>query len=211
MDPATGDPVPAGEKGILAFGLPLPPGCMTTVWKDDAMFARHYCHQWPGKSLYSTFDLAVQDADGYVFILGRTDDVINVAGHRLGTREIEETVCGHPAVAECATVGVRDELKGQNVACFVVLRQPDQFPDDAARAAVRREIEATVVQKLGALARPAFLGLVRALPKTRSGKVLRRAIQAVAEGKPAGDLSTMEDPAALEGIREELRASIVWP
>ena len=204
VHPATGEPVPAGEKGILTFGLPLPPGCMTTVWKDDEMFARHYCRQWPGKPLYSTFDLAVQDEDGYIFILGRTDDVINVAGHRLGTREIEEVVCGHPAVAECATVGVAEEIKGQNVVCFVVLKWPDQFPDEAARAAVRREIEGTVVQSLGALARPAFVGLVKTLPKTRSGKVLRRAIQAVAEGRNSGDLSTMEDPAALEGIREVL-------
>lgn len=205
VHPETGNPVPPGEKGILTFGLPLPPGCMTTVWKHDAMFARHYCGQWPEKARYSTFDYAVADADGYVFILGRTDDVINVAGHRLGTREIEETVCRHPAVAECATVGVADEVKGQHVACFVVLRQPDQFPDDAARLAVRREIEATVIKTLGALARPAFLGLVKALPKTRSGKVLRRAIQAVAEGREAGDLSTMEDPTALEGVREAWR------
>lgn len=205
VDPDTGDPVPAGEKGILTFRLPLPPGCMTTVWRNDAMFADHYCNQWPGKPLYSTFDLATMDADGYVFILGRTDDVINVSGHRLGTREIEETVCGHPAVAECATVGVADEVKGQNVACFVVLKAPDQSPDEAAREKVRREIGATVVQTLGTFARPAFLGLVKTLPKTRSGKVLRRAIQAVAEGRQSGDLSTMEDPAALEGIREALR------
>ena len=108
VNPATGDPLPRGEKGVLVLGLPLPPGCMSTVWKDDDVFARHYCGQFPGKSYYATFDYAVQDEEGYFFILGRTDDVINVAGHRLGTREIEETICSHPAVAENATIGAAD-------------------------------------------------------------------------------------------------------
>jgi len=203
VDAVSGEPLAAGEKGVLAVGLPLPPGCMSTVWKNDDLFAKHYCGQFPGKALYSTFDYAVQDEEGYYFILGRTDDVINVAGHRLGTREIEEAICSHPAVAEVATVGAADEIKGQVVKCFVVLKQPDQVATDA----IRKEIEATVVNTLGSIARPAFIGIVRQLPKTRSGKVVRRAILAVAEGRDPGDISTMEDQSALDGIRETLAAA----
>ncbi len=201
-DPRTGEPLARGEKGVLAVEPPLPPGCMTTVWKNDELFAKHYCGGFPGKLLYSTFDYATQDDDGYFFILGRTDDVINVAGHRLGTREIEEAVSSHPGVAEVATIGANDEVKGQAIHCFVVMKQPDAVADDAAKAGVSKEIEATVVKTLGAVARPSLICVVRALPKTRSGKILRRAIQAVAEGRPPGDLSTMEDPAALDGIRD---------
>lgn len=207
VDPLTGEPLPRGEKGVLAVGLPLPPGCLSTVWKNDDLFANHYCGQFPGKMLYSTFDYAVQDDDGYYFILGRTDDVINVAGHRLGTREIEEAIGAHPAVAEVATVGAADELKGQVVKCFVVLKQTDQFTTDAARVAMIKEIQTTVVNTLGSIARPAFIGIVRNLPKTRSGKIVRRAILAVAEGRDPGDISTMEDATALDGIRETLAAA----
>ena len=202
VDAATGEALPRGEKGVLAVGLPLPPGCMSTVWKNDALFEKHYCGQFPGKQLYSTFDYAVQDADGYYFILGRTDDVINVCGHRLGTREIEEALCTHPAVAEVAVIGPADELKGQVVKCFVVLKRPEEFPSGEARAAIARELEAVVVKSLGAFARPAFIGVVTQLPKTRSGKILRRAMLAIAEGRETGDVSTMEDAAALDGIRE---------
>lgn len=204
VDPASGEPVPWGQKGVLAVGLPLPPGCMTTVWRNDDIFARHYCSQFPGKKMYSTFDYAVQDEDGYYFILGRSDDVINVAGHRLGTREIEEAISSHPAVAETATVGRADELKGQAVACFVVLKQPEKFASVEAQALLKREIEDVVVSSVGALARPAFIGIVPALPKTRSGKIVRRAILAIAEGRATGDLSTMEDASTLDGIRKEL-------
>jgi len=201
VDPQSGEPLAHGEKGILAVGLPLPPGCMSTVWRNDELFENHYCGQFPGKQLYSTFDYATQDDDGYYFILGRSDDVINVSGHRLGTREIEEAVCAHPAVAEVATVGVYCELKGQAVNCFVVLKQPDNFPDEASRAAIVKEIEGSVVVSLGAFARPAFIGLVKSLPKTRSGKIVRRAILAICENREVGDTSTMEDPAAMEEIR----------
>jgi propionyl-CoA synthetase len=130
--------------------------------------------------------------------------VINVAGHRLGTREIEETVSSHPAVAEVATVGVRDELKGQSVQCFIVLKKPGDFSSGDAEAALKREIEVTVAQNLGTFARPASIYVVRALPKTRSGKILRRAILAAAEGRETGDLSTLEDPVALDAIQELL-------
>jgi propionyl-CoA synthetase len=202
VDPHTGIELPPGTKGALAVEMPLPPGCMTTVWRNDKMFEAHYCGQFPDKWLYATCDYAVQDDEGYFFILGRTDDVINVAGHRLGTREIEEALSSHPAVAEAATVGVACEHKGQAVHCFVVLKQPERFVADADRAALSEEIEAAVVTTLGAFARPAFIAIVKALPKTRSGKVLRRAILAIAEGREAGDTSTLDDPSTLEEIRQ---------
>jgi len=204
VDPATGEILRHGEKGVLAIGLPLPPGCMPTVWRNDELFERHYCGRFPGKQLYSTFDYATQDEDGYFFILGRSDDVINVAGHRLGTREIEETVSSHPAVAEVATVGASDELKGQAVHCFIVLKKPGDFSSLEAEATLKREIEGTVALNLGTFARPAAIYVVRALPKTRSGKILRRAILAAAEGRDTGDLSTLEDPVALDAIKELL-------
>jgi propionyl-CoA synthetase len=206
VDPVDGEPVQRGQKGVLALGLPLPPGCMSTVWRNDDAFSGHYCGQFPGKRLYSTFDYAVQDEDGYYYILGRSDDVINVAGHRLGTREIEEAVSSHPAVAEAATVGKSDEVKGQAIACFVVLKQPDRYAGADAQAALKREIEETVVRSVGALARPSLIAIVPALPKTRSGKIVRRAILAIAEGRATGDLSTMEDASALDGIRRGVAA-----
>lgn len=204
VDAATGAPVARGEKGVLAIDLPLPPGCMSTVWRNDDIFAKHYCGQFPGRKLYSTFDYAVQDPEGYYRILGRTDDVINVAGHRLGTREIEEAVCSHPAVAEAATIGKADEIKGHVIECFIVLRQPEKYPTAEAQAALKREVEDTVVRIVGALARPAFIGIVHMLPKTRSGKIVRRAILAIAEGRTTDDLSTMEDDTALDEIRKEI-------
>jgi len=128
--------------------------------------------------------------------------VINVSGHRLGTREIEETVSSHPAVAEVATVGASDELKGQSVRCFIVLKKPEDFSTPDAEATLKREIEATVSQNLGSFARPSAIYIIRSLPKTRSGKILRRAILDAAEGRETGDLSTLEDPAALDAIKE---------
>jgi propionyl-CoA synthetase len=207
VNPATGETLTPGEKGVLAISLPLPPGCMSTVWKNDELFEHHYCGRFPGHQLYSTFDYATQDEDGYFFILGRSDDVINVSGHRLGTREIEETVSSHPAVAEVATVGASDEIRGQSVHCFVVLKKPEDLSSPQAEAALKREIEATVAQTLGAFARPSAIYVVRALPKTRSGKILRRAILAAAEGRETGDLSTLEDPVALDAIKELLEVT----
>jgi propionyl-CoA synthetase len=207
VNPTTGETLTRNEKGVLAIGLPLPPGCMPTVWKNDEMFEHHYCGRFAGRQLYSTFDYASQDEDGYFFILGRSDDVINVSGHRLGTREIEETVSSHPAVAEVATVGASDELRGQSVHCFVVLKKPEDFSSPPAVAVLKREIEATVAETLGAFARPSAIYVVRALPKTRSGKILRRAILAAAEGTATGDLSTLEDPVALDAIKELLEVT----
>ena len=147
----------------------------------------------------------VKDADGYFYILGRTDDVINVAGHRLGTREIEESISSHPNVAEVAVVGVADQLKGQVAVAFAVLKDVSRAATPEAAKALEAEIMKVVDGQLGAVARPAMVKFVTVLPKTRSGKVLRRAIQAVCEGRDAGDLTTMEDPAALAQIKDLVR------
>jgi propionyl-CoA synthetase len=160
----------------------------------------------PGRSVYSTFDWGIRDDDGYFFLLGRTDDVINVAGHRLGTREIEEAISAHSAVAEVAVVGVADALKGQVAMAFVVARDPAAAATPAQRVALEAQIFRQVDTSLGAVGRPARVHFVGALPKTRSGKLLRRTIQAICEGRDAGDLTTIEDPAALESIRAALGA-----
>lgn len=140
-------------------------------------------------------------------ILGRTDDVINVAGHRLGTREIEEALSSHAAVAEVAVVGVADPLKGQAAMAFVVLRDAQAYADANARTKLEAELTATVDRQLGAIARPSRVVIVSMLPKTRSGKLLRRAIAALAEGREPGELPTIEDPAALQQVREGLSES----
>ena len=207
LDENTGEELHgADRKGVLALRYPLPPGCMQTVWGDDERFVDTYWRSIPGQQVYSTFDWAVRDQDGYYFILGRTDDVINVAGHRLGTREIEEAVQAHAGIAEVAVVGVADALKGQVAMAFAV-------PRDAARVATRelaKALEAEVLRRvddtLGAVARPSRVRFVSVLPKTRSGKLLRRTIQALCEGRDPGDLTTLDDPGALAQIRAAVDA-----
>jgi propionyl-CoA synthetase len=194
------------EKGVLVLEGPTPPGFMQTIWKDDPRFVNTYWKSVPGKMVYSTFDWGIRDKDGYYFILGRTDDVINVAGHRLGTREIEESISGHPSVAEVAVVGVADALKGQVAMAFVVPRDSSVLNDAAAALKLEGDIMKRVDGDLGAVARPSRVRFVAALPKTRSGKMLRRAIQAVCEGRDAGDLTTLDDPAALQQIRNTVLA-----
>jgi propionyl-CoA synthetase len=152
--------------------------------------------------VYSTFDWAVRDEDGYYFILGRTDDVINVAGHRLGTREIEESISSHPAVAEVGVVGVADQLKGQVAMAFAVLKDSSLAETEEGARRLEGEIMKVVDDQLGAVARPARIRFVTLLPKTRSGKLLRRAIQAVCEGRDPGDLTTIDDPSALQQIKD---------
>ncbi|HZH07959.1 MAG TPA: propionate--CoA ligase [Lautropia sp.] len=213
VDEITGEPLAAGEKGVVAIVPPLPPGCMQTVWGDDQRFIDTYFKSIPGSMLYSTFDWGIRDSDGYHFILGRTDDVINVAGHRLGTREIEESLNSHPAVAECAVIGVADALKGQVAVAFAVLRDAQRFSNERHsnhqavtqdRLSLEGELMNIVDKQLGALARPSRVHFVQALPKTRSGKVVRRSIQAVCERRDPGDVSTIEDPAALDQVREAI-------
>jgi propionyl-CoA synthetase len=189
------------EKAVVVIEPPLPPGCMTTIWGDDERFVKTYFSTFSKKLVYSTFDWGIRDADGYYFILGRTDDVINVAGHRLGTREIEEAIQAHANVAEVAVVGVNDALKGQMPLAFAVLKDASKAATPEARTAEEKAVMAVVDAQLGAIARPARVHFVTLLPKTRSGKMLRRSIQALAEGRDPGDLTTLEDPTALDQIR----------
>ncbi len=203
LDDQTGEElIGPNQKGVVAIEGPLPPGCMQTVWRDDERFVNTYWKTVPGKLVYSTFDWGIRDADGYFFILGRTDDVINVAGHRLGTREIEESISAHPNVAEVAVVGVADQLKGQVAMAFAVVKDASLLGDPAACLKLEGEIMKLVDGDLGAVARPARVRFVTVLPKTRSGKLLRRAVQAVCEGRDPGDLTTMDDPAALQQIKD---------
>jgi len=194
----------ANEKGVVVVEGPTPPGFMQTVWKDDARFVNTYWKSVPGKMVYSTFDWGIRDEDGYFYILGRTDDVINVAGHRLGTREIEESISGHANVAEVAVVGVADALKGQVAMAFVVPKDGKAVADADLALKLEGEIMKLVADQLGALARPARVRFVSGLPKTRSGKLLRRAIQAVCEQRDPGDLTTIDDPATLQQIKQLL-------
>ena len=204
VDEASGEDITAPmRKGVLAIEFPLPPGCMQTVWRDDARFVQTYWSKIPGRQIYNTFDWGVRDADGYYFILGRTDDVINVAGHRLGTREIEESISSHPRVAEVAVVGVADPVKGQVAVAFAVLKDGSQ-PSGEQALALAGDIMRLVQQQIGAVGRPASIHFVTQLPKTRSGKTLRRAIQAICEQRDPGDLTMMEDASALQQIKEAL-------
>ncbi|MFZ5556893.1 MAG: propionate--CoA ligase [Pseudomonadota bacterium] len=202
----SGEEVGTGEKGVVCVMPPLPPGCMTTVWGQDDRFVSTYFSSFPDRLVYTTFDWGVRDQDGYFFILGRTDDVINVAGHRLGTREIEEAVSSHPAIAEVAVVGVADQLKGQMPLAFAVVKDPARIATPEAKAALEKEVMGVVDSQLGAIGRPSRVHFVSLLPKTRSGKVLRRSIQAIAEGRDPGDLTTLDDPAGIEQIKGAVAA-----
>ena len=192
------------EKGIAAVVLPLPPGCLSTVWGQDDRFVSTYFTLFKDPMVYSSYDWAIKDEEGYFTILGRTDDVINVAGHRLGTREIEEAIQAHAAIAEVAVVGVEDKLKGQMPMAFAVVKDAAKVATPELTAALEKEVMATVDGILGAIARPARVHFVVGLPKTRSGKMLRRSLQALAEGRDPGDLTTIEDPSTLENIKKLL-------
>ena len=204
LNEATGELCGDNEKGVLVIEGPLPPGCMQTVYRDDQRFINTYWTNFANEQVYSTFDWGIRDSDGYYFILGRTDDVINVAGHRLGTREIEESISSHPNVSEVAVVGVEDPLKGQVAVAFVITKFASNAATPEARAQLEKEVWALVDKQLGAVARPSRVHCVNLLPKTRSGKLLRRSIQALCEGRDPGDLTTIEDPTSLEQIRQAL-------
>ena len=205
LNESTGALCGPNEKGVVVIDGPLPPGCMQTVYGDDARFVNTYWSNFPNEQVYSTFDWGIRDTDGYYFILGRTDDVINVAGHRLGTREIEESISSHPNVSEVAVVGVEDKLKGQVAIAFAVPKNADAIATQAGRLALEGEVMAAVDRQLGAIGRPARVYFVTLLPKTRSGKLLRRSIQAICEGRDPGDLTTIEDPGSLQQIREAVK------
>ncbi|PPD27412.1 MAG: propionyl-CoA synthetase [Hyphomicrobium sp.] len=194
-----GKPVAAGQTGTLAIKLPMPPGCLPTLWGNDARFRKSYVEDFSG--YYSTSDAGYRDADGYVYVMARTDDVINVAGHRLSTGQMEEVVAQHKDVAESAVIGVADDMKGQLPAGFIVL--------NAGVTRDQREIEAEVVQLvrdvIGPVAAFKNVMVVKRLPKTRSGKVLRGTMRAIADGEPWIMPATIDDPAILEEIADTLK------
>jgi propionyl-CoA synthetase len=194
----------ADEKGIVGVVPPLPPGCLSTVWGQDDRFVSTYFTLFEDPVVFSSSDWGIKDADGYHTILGRMDDVINVAGHRLGTREIEEAIQANAAIAEVAVVGVADPLKGQMPMAFAVVKDASRVDTAEKRTALEKDVMKTVDNLLGAIARPARVHFISGLPKTRSGKMLRRSIQALAEGRDPGDLTTIDDPSTLEQIKESL-------
>jgi propionyl-CoA synthetase len=190
-----GADVGPGVTGDIVIRLPLPPGCLPTLWNDDDRFVASYLARHPGS--YATGDGGYRDADGYLYVMGRVDDVINVAGHRLSTGEMEEVLASHPAVAECAVVGVRDELKGQVPRGFVVLKAGA----GADPAVIAGELVQLVRDKIGAVAALRRVDVVPALPKTRSGKILRKTMRGIADGRDEPVPSTIEDPAVLDALR----------
>ncbi|MEJ7651099.1 MAG: acetate--CoA ligase [Nakamurella sp.] len=198
-----GTPVTAGVEGAVSIKLPLPPGTLQTLWGDDDRYVDGYLAAFDG--YYSTGDGGYLDDDGYLWIMGRTDDVLNVAGHRLSTGSLEAALAGHPAVAECAVIGVVDELKGQVPRALVVLKGATQL-DPAAVATLRAELVQRVRDEVGAVASLRRVDVVDALPKTRSGKILRRTMRQIADGVTAPVPSTIEDPAVLQALEPVLTA-----
>jgi propionyl-CoA synthetase len=196
-----GNELPAGREGAITLKLPLPPGSLPTLWGDDERYRRAYLSRYEGH--YLTGDSGYLDEDGYLFVMGRTDDVINVAGHRLSTGSMEAVVASHPAVAECAVIGVADRLKGQLPRGFVTLKAGADIPEDQLRA----ELVAMVREDIGPVAAFRDVSIVDGLPKTRSGKILRRTMRAIADGRDEAVPATIEDPAVLEAIRPALRSS----
>jgi len=196
---AGGSEVGPEEEGAIVIRLPLPPGTLPSLWRDDERYASSYLSAYPG--YYTTGDGGYVDADGYLFVMGRTDDVINVAGHRLSTGSMEAVVAEHPMVAECAVIGVHDELKGQVPRAFVVLKAGVE----ADAAVLEAEIVESVRSTIGPVAALKQVVIVPALPKTRSGKILRRTMRGIADGRDEPVPSTIEDPAVLEAIAPLLR------
>ncbi|NLS08430.1 propionyl-CoA synthetase [Nesterenkonia sp. MY13] len=200
LDPM-GEPLPAGQEGNIAIKLPLPPGTLHSLWGDDDRYVDAYLSAFEG--YYTTGDSGYIDQDGYIYVMGRTDDVINVSGHRLSTGEIEAAVAEHPAVAECAVIGLADELKGQRPAGFLVLKSGAEI--DHQR--LREELVAHVRATIGPVADFKEVSVVEALPKTRSGKILRKTMRQIADGQDYTVPSTIEDPAVIDALLPVLRGS----
>jgi propionyl-CoA synthetase len=194
-----GKRLPAGKEGAIAIKLPMPPGTLPTLWQDDERYVEAYLSRYDG--YYLTGDSGYLDQDGYVFIMGRTDDVINVAGHRLSTGSIEAVLASHPAVAECAVIGVKDELKGQLPRGLVVLKAGAEIGEEELRA----ELVAMVRRDIGPVAAFREVSIVDALPKTRSGKILRRTMRGIADGRDEPVPSTIEDASVLDALKSVLR------
>ena len=191
-----GETCKPGETGNIVIHLPLPPSCLPTLWNDDERFKQSYLSQYPG--YYITGDEGIKDEDGYIFVMGRVDDVINVAGHRLSTGEMEELIAGHPDIAECAVTGIDDELRGQVPVGFVVLKDGAQISQDK----MQEELIAIIRKNIGAVACFKQAGIVKRLPKTRSGKILRKTIRKLASETEVAVPPTIDDPLILEEIRE---------
>jgi propionyl-CoA synthetase len=199
---AEGVAPPVGEIGNLVIKLPMPPGSLATFWQADDRYIKSCLSQFDG--YYATSDAGFIDEDGYVFVMTRTDDVINVAAHRLSTGGLEEAVAGHPAVAECAVVGVEDAIKGQVPLCLITLRAGT---DRKTHAAIEQDIAQRIRDQIGAIAAPKRVLVVDRLPKTRSGKILRQSIRSLADGTPVRMPATIEDPAVLDEIGALLKAA----
>jgi propionyl-CoA synthetase len=195
----SGEPAPPGTDGAIVIKLPMPPGALPTLWNDDERFVSSYLSAFEG--YYLTGDGGHIDEDGYVFVMGRTDDVINVAGHRLSTGTMEEVLSRHPAVAECAVIGVTDPMKGQVPRGFVVLKAGLQVDEDELRG----ELVQMVRDQVGAVASLRDVAVVPALPKTRSGKILRKTMRGIADGVEEPVPSTIDDPSVLDALRPVLR------
>ena len=194
---STGERIDVGG-GLLAISKPWP-SMLRTLWGDDARYVETYFTKWEGRpDLYFPGDGAKRDDEGYFWILGRVDDVLNVAGHRIGTMEVESALVEHPSVAEAAVVGKTHEIKGQSIAAFVTLREGFQ-----KSPGLRDELRDFVAQKIGALARPDDIMFTADLPKTRSGKIMRRLLRDVAEGRALGDTTTLADPAVVALLKSQ--------
>jgi acyl-coenzyme A synthetase/AMP-(fatty) acid ligase len=187
----------AGEEGFVAIKLPLPPGCLPTLWNNDEGFKSTYISKFEG--YYISGDGGLKDANNYYSIMGRIDDVINVSGHRLSTGEMEEILASHPAVAECAVIGISDELRGQRPIGLVVLK--DLF-QNLSETEMELELCNIVRDKIGAISFFKTAIKVKRLPKTRSGKILRKVMRQMADGKPLSIPSTIDDPFILDEIKE---------
>ena len=194
-----GNDLPAGQDGAIVIGLPLPPGTLPTLWGDDQRYIDSYLSVFP--DCYTTGDGGFIDEDGYVYVMGRTDDVINVAGHRLSTGSMEAVVASHPMVAECAVIGVHDDLKGQVPRAFVVLKSGAEIDP----AQLQAEIVASIRDQIGPVAALKEVVVVPGLPKTRSGKILRRTMRGIADGRPEPVPSTIEDLRVLDAITPMLK------
>ncbi|MCB1423279.1 MAG: AMP-binding protein, partial [Nitratireductor sp.] len=194
-----GHPMNSGELGNVVVKLPLPPGCLPTLWNADKRFREAYLEEFPG--YYKTADAGIIDEDGYLFIMARTDDIINVAGHRLSTGGMEEVIAAHKDVAECAVIGVADKLKGQMPVGFCILNAGvDRSPEE-----IEKEIVTLVREKIGPVAAFKTAIMVPRLPKTRSGKILRATMQKIADGMEWKMPATIDDPAILDEITEALK------
>ena len=193
-----GHELPANRMGSIVIKLPLPPACLPTLWQQDERFKESYLDEFPG--YYKTADAGFIDDDGYVSIMGRTDDIINVAGHRLSTGGMEEVLASHPDVAECAVIGVNDAVKGEVPCGFIVLKAGVGRPPDE----IEREIVALVRERIGPVAAFKLAITVARLPKTRSGKILRGTMKKIADGEAWQMPATIDDPAILDEIKAGL-------